>query len=217
MKYQIKNNIEIDSSKTAKSYLQQSSRVVELINDFDSVEKIMDYGCGKMRYSLLLKEKCDNLTIVDSELQLTKIQMIHGERTSIKEYIKRKGNDIKALNIEETLVHQSKYDIIFCSNVLSAIPDEKSRTELLTTIRNLLKKDGKAYFITQYTNSFYCNIKNKEGVFEHLDGVVSSKRGKATYYGIIGKSKLKEMLEIHNFKINRIWNRDQSTYAEVAP
>lgn len=108
-----------------------------------------------------------------------------------------------------------KYDIIFCSNVLSAIPDGEARSQLLKSIHCKLKMDGKAIFITQYTNSFYSQLKNRDDVVEHLDGVITNGKSKATYYGILGKNKLKELLESHKFKIHKIWNKDQSTYAEV--
>lgn len=216
MKYQVMDNIIVDSSRTAKSYLQQSSRVIDLINSFEYVPNILDYGCGKMRYSLSLNDKCAQLTIIDSELQLGKIQMIHGEKSSIRSFVKGKYPEIRVMNNDEILKDNVKYDIIFCSNVLSAIPDTVVRSQLLSTIHDKLKDNGKAYFITQYTNSFYCQLKKRENSFQYLDGILCPSNGRASYYGIIGKEKLRELLELHRFNIQKVWNVDQSTYAEVS-
>lgn len=215
MIYTINKDLNIDSSRTAKSYLQQSCRVVDFIRSFEFVDSILDYGCGKLRYSLELRDKCDNLSLLDSNVQLNRVQMIHNTKISVKEYISKNYPDIKIISTDEICNVEDKFNIIFCSNVLSAIPDYKIRSNLLYQIYSKLKDDGKAYFITQYTNSFYSKLSKRDNVIQHLDGFISKNGSKSTYYGILGKDKLTELLEKHGFNVIKVWNVDQSTYAEV--
>lgn len=42
-----------------------------------------------------------------------------------------------------------RYDTIFCVYVLNVLPTEEERFEAINSVRKLLKKDGKAYFVVR--------------------------------------------------------------------
>ncbi|WP_422478549.1 methyltransferase domain-containing protein [Pleomorphochaeta sp. DL1XJH-081] len=199
MKYLINNKI-IKSHNTAKPYIQASKLTIEYINRIESVNTIVDYGCGKLRYTYYLRKKCKQLILVDSEEQLARKQKLFDREISIRELVKN-DKDIKVLNEQEYAKSQDKYDIIFIANVLSAIPILEERHKLLENVKNSITQKGYAIFISQYTDTYFKNICYMQGAKEHLDGYLVNKGKCATYYGILPPVKLSNILEEKGFKI----------------
>jgi len=89
---------------------------------------ILDYGTGKLRNSLYLLRRNINVHILDSELQLSRLNK---DDLRLFEKIYRIGDIINY-----------NYDIILCSFVLNVVPEPSMREEILSTIHSLLKKNG---------------------------------------------------------------------------
>lgn len=215
MRYYLDNGVVVDSDNTAKSYKQPARATIAYIESLENVDNIMDYGCGKLRYSLYLKNKCETLTLVDSGRQLSKVQKIHDYKTSIVDFVNTSLQNTRAINPDQLFEDEVLYDFVFCSNVLSAIPSEEARNEVLQNILGKLKKDGEAIFITQYANSFYNKKEKNNNAQKYFDGWLTNKNFKGTYYGLLNKKKLTEILMNAGFDIVKSWTVDQSVFVNV--
>lgn len=87
MHYEIDNCI-IKSRKCSIIIFSTKSNIVKFINELPYCDKMLDYGCGKCRYSPLLNDRCKKLYLADSQIQLKRTQTIFGNKTSVEEYSK---------------------------------------------------------------------------------------------------------------------------------
>ncbi len=212
MKYYLDNNIIIKSEDAAKSYKQSSQHVINYIKSLDYVEAILDYGCGRLRYSKLLSNRCNKITLVDSIDQINRLQTIYDEKTTVKDYVKSHMKDAVLLSIEEYEQCDDKFDIIFCSNVLSAIPSKKVRKHILHNLKKSLSSNGKLIIINQYRNSFYNNLKTRENTIEYMEGVLTIDADNSKYYGLLNKEIILSILKDASFNIVDCWYKDQSCF-----
>jgi 2-polyprenyl-3-methyl-5-hydroxy-6-metoxy-1,4-benzoquinol methylase len=212
MIYYIKNKARVFSHNSARSDKQASKVVLQYIDSLDQKEDLLDFGCGKLRYSLSLKAKCKNLTLVDSSEQLERVQVVHNINSTVVDYTKKNLKNTRVINVENLKSDLKQYDYVFCSNVLSAIPCEKEIQNVLSLILNRIKFDGEALFITQYTNSFYSNLSKCQYSKKHLYGWLTEKNGKATYYGLLDCKSLSSLLSRNGFEITKSWRVGQSAF-----
>lgn len=211
MHYKINDHL-IKSESAARSYLQKSKQLVEIINSLDKVDDILDYGCGKLRYSLELRKKCNNLVLIDSAEQINKKQIIHGVNTSVKDYVNNYMADTLLYETSNVSKVNKQFDFILFANVLNSIPCQETQENCLENINKLLKPDGKALFVNQYSNSFFNEIPKKKNVIKHLDGYIVPNRNGVSYYGIIRPDKMELMLNKSNFDILNRKLKDGSFY-----
>ena len=169
MRYKVKG-IEIRSENAARSGSQASRFVLEWINSNEIVKSALDYGCGKLRYSIKLSRHCNRLTLVDSEIQLNRIQRIGGELTTIRDYVDNYLKNARVLTIEEFFIDPEEYDLVLCANVLSTIPIPSVRSKVLRRLYHVLSVNGICLFVTQFRNSYFKKISLSNGAFNHLDG-----------------------------------------------
>lgn len=212
MHYSVDNKI-IKTDITAKSIKQQSQYLVDYIKNMEPVEYCLDYGCGKLRYSLELLKKSAHLTLVDSEIQLKKRQRINGELTTVYDYAQHRLMNTEALNIVEFSNSDTSYDFILCANVLSAIPCKNTHNRILENIKCKLKKNGKCLIVNQYTNSFYSKIAKDKNSTKHLYGFIRSKNNTHTYFGQLYGENIVSLLKPFSFEMIKVWNTGQSNYA----
>ena len=206
------NDCVIKSENAALSSKQKNSQIVRFIEDLDNCNSILDYGCGKCRYSKLLFEKSNALTLVDSEIQVNRIQIIHNERTTIREFASKRLNSSKVVTIEEIDTINDKYDFILCSNVLSAIPLEEFRIKALENIYNLLSNNGKALISVQYRNSYFDTYKTNPNAQEHYDGWIIKTGNSYSFYGLIKPDALIDLCENVGLIIKKKILKDGSIY-----
>jgi len=74
MRYEIVSGVVIKTENAAKPASQSSGFLKSLLGTLPRVSTSIDYGCGKLRYLDAILEKTDFLTLVDSEIQLSRIQ-----------------------------------------------------------------------------------------------------------------------------------------------
>jgi hypothetical protein len=212
MLYKIKG-IQISSENSAKPSCAAAFPLISWLNNRKHTSSALDFGCGKLRYTHHLAKKSTRIGIVDSEVQLTRIQRIAGKRTTVEEYAKVTWPSCRIHKLEEFWKNSSYfYNFILCANVLSAIPCAKARARSLRSIHNALHKNGQVLFINQHTNSYFTEVIKKPTTRLHLDGwIIQSKIG-ATYYGILSKDSVIRLISRYGFTVESAWIEGQSNY-----
>jgi 2-polyprenyl-3-methyl-5-hydroxy-6-metoxy-1,4-benzoquinol methylase len=216
MHYIINNSKVVKSENAALTTKQTNKIILEYISTLPNSISSLDYGCGKLRHSIPLYSKTQDLTVIDSVIQLSRQQCINNLKTSVYEYIKKYMPYTKAFSIENFKWPKEAYDFILCSNVLSAIPDVLERKKVLDNIRVMLKPNGKALISIQFSNSYFKTYLTNPIATAYLDGwLIGKKDGSYSFYGIINKDQLIVMCEASNLKVNNVRQCDGSVYIVV--
>ena len=118
----------IESELAAKPIGQTNKRILDFINELPKETQVLDYGCGKLRYSLPLSNKVSKVVAIDSNFQVDKIQKIGSLYTSPRMYNK---NNLFVYDLDEEEWKKYTYDVVLCTNVLSAIPLNEYRLQVL--------------------------------------------------------------------------------------
>jgi hypothetical protein len=211
MRYRVKG-LEIRSENAAKPISQSSGYLRKWLMNVKPVGAALDYGCGKLRYGESLASRCSSLTFVDSAIQLDRLQVIDGVKTSVRDYVESHWTHARVLDPASFASDRRTYSFVLCANVLSAIPDPRVRAAILRQILVSLKKKGRALFTSQYRNSYFKQLANAPNSKPHLDGwIVESAHGPA-YYGILPRPKIETLLRRNGFAIRESWINDQSAY-----
>ncbi len=205
MHYRVKNH-DINSQNAAKPHSQTSKQVVKELSIIKA-KSILDLGCGKLRYSDYLYKISENICFSDSKLQLERLQKIKGEHSTVKEYVAQNYPSSKCVPIEDIQKVKDTYDLIFCSNVLSAIPCEITLNKTMLIIYNLLSDSGKALIVNQHRSSYF---KKFEAGEPHLHGYLYEGKRGSSYYGIIDKATIEGLAEKQGFSIDAFVKGDQT-------
>lgn len=216
MHYNINDNEEviIKSEYAAKSIRQQSRWLINWLNELPKDSVCLDYGCGKLRYTIPLLKRVKEVTAVDSLEQMNRIQKIDRERhLTIKEFAKD-VNNLRVITTQE-FNYTNYFDWTICTNVLSAIPYENERIKVLKTINNSINKHGKALITTQYRNSYYKNYENRDDVQKFQDGWLISNKNRNSFYGIIPPMTLKQLCLKAEMKISEFGSIGESAYVII--
>lgn len=94
------------------------------------------------------------------------------------------------------------YNLITCTNVLSAIPCKETLNSVILSIKKLLSSDGIAVFINQHRSSYF---KKFESGKRHLNGYLYSNQKSTSYYGIFNRAVTQDLLLEHGFEIIKSW------------
>ncbi len=211
MHYRAKG-LEIRSENAAKPMMKPAAPLRRWLGEIQEVPSALDYGCGKLRYSGVLARKCALLTLVDSEVQLSREQQLGRTRTTVRQYAQRPWPKCRLLNVDEFGRDRRTYDFVLCANVLSAIPDKRVRSRTLLRIASVLGKSGRCLFVAQYRNSYFKEVAASPDAIAHLDGWILKARRGAFYFGILNKQKLTSLLVRHGFLIEKEWIEGVSAY-----
>lgn len=187
------NNCLIKSENAALSSKQKNSQIVCFINELHYCKNILDYGCGKCRYSKLLYDKTQKLTLVDSEIQLSRTQIIDNKRTTVYDYANNTLKGTEVYSIENINMIMDTFNFILCSNVLSAIPNYDDRMTLLRNIFNLLDSEGRTLVSVQYRNSYFKTYETNPNAIKHYDGWIIKNGHSYSFYGLIKPENLIQM------------------------
>jgi hypothetical protein len=210
MQYQLKEGI-VKSENAAKSHLQKSKYLSELILAQSGRDKVLDFGCGKLRYFGELNKIARELYLHDSKIQLERVQTIINLETSVVDFVKRKRNcDI--LEKEKFRFHSNSFHFVLCSNVISAIPWMSARTKCITDIKMLLNKDGIALFVCQYRNTYFNGYQKRKGAVKCLDGWLYRVNGSLFFYGLTSPDSLKSLIESNGLFVVKQIIREGSVY-----
>lgn len=211
MQYKINGTI-IDSHHAAKSHLEKARSVSEYLRQHPKVGRILDFGCGKLRYSDDLASICERITFVDSEIQISRKQQVRSELTTIKDYVRKHYPKSEVVAFENRHTISVRYPLIFCSNVLSAIPCKETFDCIIAFFHEMLLGDGKIVIINQHRNEHF---KRYESGTRHMFGYLHKGKVKTSYYGLLRKEQIRKILERHGFKVDRLWNEGERNFVEA--
>lgn len=212
MRYKIKG-MEIRSENAAKPSCNASSALVKWLHNREYTQSALDFGCGKLRYTSHLAKKSKHLGIVDSEVQISRNQLIEGKNTTVLKYTKTRWPQCRVHILEKFLVKPShSYNFILCANVLSAIPCPKVRAKSIRSIFAALRAKGQVLFANQHTNSYFKEVKKRKSTLLHLDGWITNSKSKASYYGILNKDLVTKLITRHGFTVQEAWVEGQTNY-----
>jgi SAM-dependent methyltransferase len=184
MRYRIRGHI-VKSENAAKPHSQRSTHLTCWLREHVDGGAALDYGCGKLRYARDLYPIVDRLTLVDSEIQLSRAQKLEDLHTSIRRYVDRYWPRARCLSIEKCQREARRYDFVLCANVLSAIPVLAVRNRILKLLASSLRPAGQCLIVNQYRNSDFEIMRANPNATDYLDGwLLRSLRGTA-FYGII--------------------------------
>lgn len=211
MRYLI-NDIEIKSENTAKSEYFASKYVISYIHNLKQCDSILDFGCGKLRYADYLLQVAHRVTFIDSELQLNRQQVVKGVKTTVKDYISKNYKNSCAIPYEQIQTYDVKFNYIFCSNVLSAIPSNDTIKDILYQLKRHLKSDGKLIIINQHKDGYFNKYHSGD---KHLYGYIYKGRKGYSYYGIINKAAIYKMLVSCDYSNIKTWVINSMTFTEA--
>jgi hypothetical protein len=211
MRYKLASDIEIRTENAAKPESQASKFLLGLIANLPHVGSTFDYACGKLRYQRAITDTTDMLAIVDSEVQLSRLQLLRGKETSIRTIFKQ-SNRIHIYNDVEFQELDTRFERGFCINVLSVIPSYARRRKVLDIIRGKLRRDGECLFVVQYRNSDFTRMKKMSNAKPWLDGfIIESLRG-CSFYGLILPDRLEASLKRAGFRVRETKLNEGSAY-----
>ena len=211
MHYEV-DGFTIRSENAARSMAQPSGVLIRWIASQQTANHALDYGCGKLRYSGALAQRCKNLTLVDSKVQLNRVQKLGDETTTVYEYAASHWPHARVLAVEEFEQDSQLYDLVLCANVLSAIPNVEIRSHVLSLLAEALKPGGTCLFVAQYRNSYFKEVAASPRAIPHLDGWLVTTPGRNAYFGILSKDKLESLASSHGHELVKSWVKEGSAY-----
>jgi 2-polyprenyl-3-methyl-5-hydroxy-6-metoxy-1,4-benzoquinol methylase len=163
----------------------------------------LDLGCGKLRYTVPLARRISSVTAVDSTIQLDRKQLLFGKMRSVREYASSALGNVRVCALDDSAWRRQRYEIVLCSNVLSAVPCHKSRKAILQAAAACLAPQGRLLITTQYRNSHFAGWKAIRTAVPYLDGfLVRGKRG-ASFYGLLDATTLARLCRSCGLRILR--------------
>ena len=210
------NDCLIKSENAASCTSLTNAKILEHISALPNGISALDYGCGKCRYSKQLNEKTSQLVLVDSEVQISRKQMIHGRKVSVKEFADLELRNAKVYTIEDDEWKRIHYDFVLCTNVLSAIPSICERDTVLRNIAHVLKNDGVSLISVQYRNSYFSTYSSGANSQRYEDGWIVKRGNAYSFYGIIMPDKLAEMCTQAGLTVVDRYQKDGSVYLLVS-
>lgn len=183
------------SHNAAKSYHYKQKDLVDFLKiEKRKFNKVLDYGCGKLRYFHNLRTISNQLFLLDSDQQLFREQILYDKKTTIIKFASKYKN-VNILTIKTIKNYYSSFDFILLSNVLSCIPIKKERENILKNIEFLLSKNGKALIVTQFENPEFKKYENKPGCIKLNNGYLFPSNNQQFYYAIIKLSELENIIK----------------------
>jgi SAM-dependent methyltransferase len=211
VRYRIDHNIVIKAENAAKPSSQCSAYLTSFLNKLPMVSASFDYGCGKLRYYDLMLRSTGYLVLVDSEIQLSRNQMLAQQRTSVRQLI-GSSNRVTVANVAEFGGDKTQFDRGFCINVLSVIPILAIRQRVVGLIYSKLRPGGTCLFAVQYRNSDFKRMSGMPHARIWRDGIlIDSLRG-FSFYALITPVELVSMVISAGFEIADLTLNDGSAY-----
>lgn len=211
MRYNLSGGIILHTENAAKPVAQASKYLNSIIRALPSVEASVDYGCGKLRYLGPMLDTSERLALVDSEVQLSRHQVVCGSKTDIRSLV-TSSNRITAFNTEEFAHHVGGYDRGFCINVISAIPYAFARANALRLLRRSLRQNAECLFVIQYRNSDFTRMANLPYARKWQDGILLDSLRGHSFYALISPKKLVNLVRRAGFAVVETHLNEGSVY-----
>ena len=203
----------IESDLAAKSTSQTNKNMLNIILDLPECYTVLDYGCGKLRYSIPLAKRVREVVAVDSVVQLDKKQLIDGEYTSVREY---KLDNLAVYDLDADEWKCKKYDAVLCINVFSAVPSLEERKRIVENAYSVLEPDGFFLIVVQYRNSYFSQYKSRPNAINYYDGWLIKRKGnKYSFYGMPSEKAVIALCSEVGFKSFSVTRNDGSYYIKA--
>lgn len=213
MHYKINDGI-IESELAAKSTRQPNKQVLKYINTLSSDEVVLDYGCGKLRYTIPLSKQVKKVVAIDSLEQLSKRQIINGKMMRLLVFY---DEAISIYSIDSVEWRNQQYDTIVCTNVLSAVPYYIERLQILKNAKSVLKDSGVLFISTQYRNSYFNTYNERADIQRFIDGwLIPRTNKKYCFYAPITENALSELCVDAGLQIKKVFKHDGSCFIIAA-
>lgn len=211
MRYSLPGDIVLRTENAAKPASQASRYLSSMIRALPRVETSVDYGCGKLRNLEPMLDTSERLTLVDSEVQLSRRQMVHGSMIDVRSWVAA-SNRVTALNTEEFAEQVGGYDRGYCINVLSAIPYAFARKNALQLLRRSLRQNAECLFVIQYRNSDFTRMASLPYAKRWQDGILLDSLRGYSFYALISPEKLTLLVKGAGFDVEEIFLNEGSVY-----
>jgi hypothetical protein len=153
----------------------------------------------------------DVLALVDSEVQLSRTQMIRGRQTSIREQL-QKSNNISVYTVGQFASLERKFDRGFCINVLSVIPSASIRLRLVQLMRAKMMANGLCLFVVQYRNSDFTRMQASPNCQPYGNGFLMDSLRGYSFYGLIPPKELSGLVVRAGFVVESVTLDEGSAY-----
>ena len=209
MKYLVEG-ITIKSHNSAKPQKTASIHLLEYLEQYIDIDDIvLDFGCGKLRYSIPISKKANKVIAVDSSEQILRQIKINGQSTTVlQDSIKYKN--IEVIDVNDNKWVRSDYNVILLIHVLSAIPDEEDRKKIVDKLFDIMDKECKIICCNNHRMSYFKKWENSDKVIKYNDGYLV-KEPTPSYFGKIDKIKLKEYFPVEKFNIEEVKIQEDNT------
>lgn len=211
MHYEIEGAL-IKTENAAKPISQASKHLLNWIDCLRSNLVVLDYGCGKFRYTIPLARRVSSVYAVDSMCQIEREQMIAGVRTTLRNYAKRHAKNVCVCDVESDKWRRRRYGVILCANVLSAIPIRKQRQYVLKQLNTVLRQSGQLLVTTQYRNTHFNSYERSPDVRRYLDGWLGKSRQGNFFYGVIPPHELERLCVRAGFNVLKSGSKGETAY-----
>ena len=200
MRY-IVRGCEIRSENAAKPASLAGGWLLKWIKDLCPQSDGLDLGCGKLRYTIPMSKRIKSVTAVDSRVQVDREQVISGERSTVRRYAAKHLENVRIHAIEDRQWQKIRFDVVLCSNVLSAIPARDVRNELVLSAHRGLKKGGAFLLTTQFHNSYFSAWSTDSRVTKYCDGFLVKGAKSNSFYALLDSDALVTICRKAGFSI----------------
>ncbi len=211
MKYEARGLI-IDSENAAKPATQANRVVLDWIAGLPTNASVLDYGCGKLRYTIPLAKAVRLVSAVDSCVQIERPQIINGTRTTVRRYARAHLPNTEVYGVHTGYFAKRKYDYVLCANVLSAIPCFETRREVLHQLLKAVKPGGQILVCTQFRTTYFRKFAANPQAKRYKDGWLVTRGIRGSFYGIIGPDKLRAYCRAAGIKIVKLQVLGETAY-----
>jgi predicted TPR repeat methyltransferase len=212
MRYRLRElGLEVRSEHAAKPTAARSQFLLNWIARRSRVRLAVDYGCGRLRYSLPLCSIAKKVIAVDSREQLEKLQTVNGIRTTVLDFV-RQNRKIRVLDVEDFTASEFSADLVICINVLSAIPHEVERHRVASRVASHLNSSGLCLFSVQHQNSDFNRVRRTGHARPYKDGYIIDMGKWVSFYGLLTREYIAHLVRRAGLQVESAFINGQSTY-----
>lgn len=215
MHYQF-DGLTIRTENAAKPISQASRSVLDWIRTLPKTATVLDYGCGKFRYTIPLARQVKRVIAVDSSNQIERVQTINKRRGTLRMYATKYLSNVKVYEVSEKDWARPIYDVILCTNVLSTIPRTRDRIALLRRLRGVMDRDTILFLCTQFRNSYFRGYEANPNARYIKDGWLVRKNGTGSFYAILPPDELKTLCKRASLCVTECYSKGESAYVHAA-
>jgi 2-polyprenyl-3-methyl-5-hydroxy-6-metoxy-1,4-benzoquinol methylase len=205
--------VELRTENAAKPYRQASKWLIDQISQVSSDAVVLDYGCGKFRYTIPLSRRAKYVCAVDSSYQTDREQQIVNSRTNLREFARKYLENVSVYDVHSEVWRKMRFDFILCANVLSVIPHKAERIKVLRGLARVLKPDGRILASTQFRNTHFKKWAANPNANWVRDGWFIKGRRGASFYAIIFPKKLGQLCRAAGLSLVRLGSQGETAFA----